>query len=49
MKATTVEELIYILETFDAEQLVTIGHYNGRNCIIVGDHRTPINLPLEYR
>lgn len=47
MRALNVEQLIYALETFDAEQDVAIGRHNGRNCIIVGENRIPINLPLE--
>lgn len=35
MKATNVEELICSLESFDAEQNLSIGVRNGRNCILV--------------
>lgn len=37
MKATNVEQLICSLESFDAEQSVSIGVKNGRNCIFVHD------------
>lgn len=47
MEATNVEELICALETFDAEQLLSIGERRGRRCIFVGTERIPITLPTD--
>lgn len=49
MKADTVESLIYLLESFDGDQTVSIEIKNGRSCICV--HQYPfddhIYLPME--
>lgn len=47
MIATNVEELICALETFDAEQTLTIGERRGKRCIFVGIDRIPITLPTD--
>ncbi len=45
MLAKNVEELVNLLETFDAEQPLTGGEYRGKMCICIGDYR--IMLPSD--
>lgn len=47
MRASNVEELIYALETFDADQQLSIGELRGKRCILVGSDRIPITIPAE--
>lgn len=47
MEATNVDELICVLETFDAEQVLSIGERRGKRCIFVGRERIPIILPTD--
>ena len=49
MSATNVEELICVLETFDAEQSVSIGERRGKHCLLVGLEQTAISLPANIR
>lgn len=44
MKATTVEELIYALESFDTEEKIIMGLKNGKAYIYVGKLMVPIQL-----
>lgn len=47
MKAAIVEELIYALETFEADQQLSIGELKGKRCILVGEERIPIIIPAD--
>lgn len=44
MKATTVEELIYALESFDTDEEILIGFKNGKGCLLIGKLQVPIHL-----
>ena len=47
MTAKNVEELICAMETFDAEQILSIGERRGKKCIFVGTEKIPIFLPAD--
>ncbi len=49
MIATNVEELVNLLETFDADQPLSSGVYRGKMCICIGDYRImlPSSFPFE--
>ena len=49
MIATNVEELICALETFEADQYLSIGEIRGKKCILVGNDRIPISIPQDLR
>lgn len=44
MKATTVEELIYALESFDTDEEIFVGTKNGKECLLIGKLQVPIHL-----
>lgn len=48
MKATTVEELIYALESFDTDEEIIMGLKNGKGYIYVGRLMVPIQIVTSY-
>ena len=49
MTATNVEELICVLETFEADQQLSIGERRGKRCLFVGNERIVITIPTDMR
>lgn len=47
MRARTVEELIYALESFDTDEEIIIGFKNGKECLLVGKLKVPIMFSTQ--